>query len=275
MAEICHYLRLEGKSIGFVPTMGFLHDGHMSLVERAKKENDVVVVSVFVNPAQFGPHEDFSAYPRDFKHDKAMLQKTADYLFCPSQESMYFPHEHFRFEIKDLANSLCGVSRPDHFSGVVLVLSKFLHILQPHTLYMGQKDYQQYVIVKSLMQEFFFSGKVVLCPTIREKDGLAMSSRNILLTREERKQAAFLYESLLLAHEMLQNGGKNTTTILESMKKFLKKCTLASLDYIDIRSASTLEKMKKPIDEPVVVALAAYFSKTRLIDNILFPTVNI
>lgn len=269
MAHICQRLRGEGKRIGFVPTMGFLHAGHLSLIERARKENDVVIVSIFVNPAQFGPHEDFSTYPRDIEHDRSMIRHMTDYLFCPPVDEIYFPTEHFDFYINDLADSLCGVSRPHHFAGVVLVLSKFFHIVQPHAAYFGQKDYQQYLIIKTLVQEFFLQLQVILCPTIREKDGLAMSSRNVFLNKEERHQAPFLYQSLLLAEKMLKNGEKNVATLLKNMKEFLRKCPLARLDYIDIRNAHTLQKIET-IGDPVVVALAAYFGKTRLIDNILF-----
>ena len=268
MVKICQSLRIQGKRIGFIPTMGYLHQGHLSLVEKARKENDVVMVSIFVNPTQFGPHEDYAKYPQDLDHDMTLLEGKADYVFCPSEEEIYLPFEHFSFNINDLADCLCGKSRPHHFRGVVLVLSKFFHIIQPNNAYFGQKDYQQYVIVKKLVEGLFFPINIFLCPTVREESGLAMSSRNVYLNEEERKQALCLYKSLLMVQEKFQSGEKVSDTLCKEMECFLQKNPLVRIDYVDIRDAHTLGKIET-IDRPAVAALAAYFGTTRLIDNIL------
>ena len=178
MRKLANDLRIQGKSIGFVPTMGYLHEGHLSLAQRARKENDVVVVSIFVNPAQFAPNEDFDRYPRDLGRDCKLLQGMVDYIFCPGTAEIYGRDEKIAFEIKDLTDCFCGLSRRRHFQGVIQVMVKLLNIIKPDRVYFGQKDYQQTVAVKHLIEELFYDTKMVVCPTVRERDGLAMSSRN-------------------------------------------------------------------------------------------------
>ncbi len=273
MATLTTKLKAQGKTIGFVPTMGFLHEGHVSLVRKARAENDVVVVSIFVNPAQFGPTEDFAQYPRDFEHDKVLLEGDVDYLFHPSVEEMYRGKEHVTFQIKELTECLCGISRPHHFPGVALVVAKFFQLIQPDATYFGQKDFQQTVVVKHLIEELFFKTRLVVCPIVREVDGLALSSRNIYLKEEERAQAVILWQALRVAESMLQQGEKRADLIIQKMKEVIESKPLARIDYVDMREAASLKKIDMVTDQMVVVAVAAYLGKTRLIDNILFTSV--
>ncbi len=270
MVALTTTLKAQGKTIGFVPTMGFLHEGHLSLVRKARSENDVVVVSIFVNPTQFEPTEDFTRYPRDFDRDKALLQDSVDYLFSPTAGEMYLKEEKISFHLKDLTSCLCGLTRPHHFAGVALVLTKLFHLIQPDSAYFGQKDFQQTVVVQHLLKTLFFGIRLVVCPTVREEDGLALSSRNVYLSLQEREQAVMLWEALRKGEEMLRSGEKRAALIIRTMVKLIESKPLARLDYVDIRDASSLEKVDIVRDDTVVIALAVYFGKTRLIDNILF-----
>lgn len=265
-------LRSRGQTVGFVPTMGFLHDGHLSLVKKAKEQNDIVIVSIFVNPTQFGPNEDFEKYPRDLEHDQKLLEGIVDYLFVPSVDQVYLENETVGFKIADeLVNCLCGVTRPEHFPGVALVLTKLFNIIRPNRAYFGQKDFQQTVVVKNLVSGLFFDLEVVVCPTVREKDGLAMSSRNVYLSLKERVQAKILYQSLMLAKDLFEAGEEKSEVIIQKMKQLILSQSLAKIDYINICDAETLFGVEKIEKRQVVVALAVNFGRTRLIDNILLP----
>ncbi|MBI2464114.1 pantoate--beta-alanine ligase [Candidatus Peregrinibacteria bacterium] len=293
----------HGKTIGFVPTMGFLHEGHMSLVRAARKENDIVVVSIFVNPTQFGPNEDYSKYPRDFERDKSLLEKEkVDILFHPSVEEMYDSSEYWEFlkesqrekrlilndfmqlekiqyakimplqkikvEVpKELANILCGKYRPAHFQGVAKVVTKLFHIIQPDCAYFGQKDFQQAIIVDRLINDLNFSIKLRIMPTVRESDGLAMSSRNIFLTKKQRKDAAILYKALIFAKNLFDNGERNSRIIERKVKNLISQNRDVQLQYTEIRDFLALKRIEN-IEKNAIIVLAANVGKTRLIDNI-------
>lgn len=261
--------RASGKIIGFVPTMGYLHEGHLSLVRAAKKDCDVVIVSIFVNPTQFGPNEDFSDYPRDFEHDSALLEKEkADILFYPSVDEMY-PEEQLTWvKIDKIAEHLCGISRPTHFQGVATVASKLFNIAKPHKAYFGQKDYQQCLVIKKMAKDLDFDIDIVTCPTVREKGGIAMSSRNKYLSHEERKSALSLDKSLVMAKKMIENGENDIEKIKRHIKEMIEREKFTKIDYVEILNSKNLEKIKK-IKENVIVALAVFIGKTRLIDNML------
>lgn len=270
MHTIAVHLRTEGKSIGFVPTMGFLHPGHVSLVEKARKENDIVIVSIFVNPPQFGPQEDFEAYPRDMERDRTLLESFTDYLFCPGTFHMYRPDEKIGFHIDDLNKVLCGFFRPGHFEGVLRVLAKFFHLVVPHRVYLGQKDFQQTVVVRRMVEDLFFDLTMIVCPTMRESDGLAMSSRNVYLSLEQRKKAPCLYGALRLGLYFLLKEEKNSQVIIRHMRDFLERKGIDRIDYLDLRRARDLGEVKRVESDPVVLAGAIWLGSTRLIDNLLF-----
>lgn len=261
-------LKREGKTIGFVPTMGALHEGHLSLVRQSKKENNITVVSIFVNPTQFGPNEDFNRYPRQFEKDRDLLEKEGvDYIFYPSVSDMY-PDGYETFIILEkLPNHLCGLSRPGHFRGVATVVAKLFNIVQPDKAYFGQKDYQQAQIVKKMVRDLNFPVEIVVMPIIRENDGLAMSSRNIYLSSEERKNATVLYKSLQRAKEIIKSGERDVKKIKEEMRKIISSVP-SKIDYIEVVDPITLESLDTiPSDGSVVVALAVFIGSARLIDN--------
>ncbi len=263
--------RYRNKKIGFVPTMGALHEGHLSLVRLAKKENQIVVASLFVNPLQFGPKEDLKTYPRNFFRDKALLEKEkVDFLFAPSEKTFYSEDFQTLVSVRRLSGPLCGASRPGHFAGVATVVLKLLNVVCPTTLYLGQKDYQQFRVVEQMASDLDLSVKVKMAPTLREADGLAMSSRNVFLTQTERKEALCLGRALRLARSLAAKGARDCRSIRRKMLAVLKKAPQARLDYAEIVDAMTLEpvvKLKK--GQRALVALAVHFSKTRLIDNVL------
>lgn len=261
--------RARGKIIGFVPTMGYLHEGHLSLVRAAKKDCDVVIVSIFVNPTQFGPNEDYNEYLRDFEHDSALLEKEkADILFYPSVDEMYPEEQLTLVKIDKIAEHLCGISRPTHFQGVATVVSKLFNIAKPRKAYFGQKDYQQCLVIKKMAKDLDFDIDIVTCPTVREKDGIAMSSRNKYLSHEERKSALSLNRSLVMAKKMIENGENDIEKIKRGIKEIIEKEKSAKIDYIEVLNSKNLEKIKK-IKGNVIVALAVFIGKTRLIDNML------
>ncbi len=273
MQSVADKLRKEGKSIGFVPTMGFLHEGHLSLVRCARANNDVVIVSVYVNPTQFGPSEDYKEYPRDLERDLLLLRKEeVDYVFVPSDEEMYPERSLTVVHVNELTEGLCGAKRPGHFDGVCLVVSKLFNIVKPHRAYFGKKDYQQYRVIERMVKDLNFDVEIVPCPIVREEDGLAMSSRNIYLSEKERRDATCLYKSLKLAIQLIENGERNVKKIKESMEKFIRSFeSVRKIDYIEIVDKYTL----KPVQEirgRELIALAVYVGKARLIDNMEVTT---
>lgn len=261
-------LKARNKRIGLVPTMGYLHEGHLGLVRRSVKENDVTVVSIFVNPSQFGPKEDFAKYPRNLKRDEKMLRgENTDILFYPSVNQMY-PKTYLTYvNIEGLTDFLCGGARPGHFKGVATVVAKLFNIIKPDTAYFGQKDAQQAAVIKKLVSDLNMDLKIKVLPTAREKDGLALSSRNSYLGAKERSDAKVLYQSLLLAKRMAKGGERSSVKIITAAKKLIGKKETAKIDYVEIVDAKTLQPVKK-ISREVLVALAVHIGKTRLIDNI-------
>ncbi|MEL1134802.1 pantoate--beta-alanine ligase [Desulfitobacterium sp. THU1] len=265
--QIVKEQRANGKSIALVPTMGFLHQGHLTLVEEAKKSGAFVVMSIFVNPLQFGPNEDFARYPRDLERD---AQKAAgagvDVIFNPEVEEMYPTKNLTYVEVGELGDSLCGASRPGHFRGVTTVVSKLFHCVQPDQAYFGQKDYQQYLIVRQMVQDLNFPIEVIAVPIVREEDGLALSSRNVYLTPEQRKEALVLQRSLTEAEEWVRQGERSAQVITEQIKAKITSETSGEVDYVEIRSADDLSALTI-LQGRVLIALAVRFGSTRLIDN--------
>ena len=261
-------LRLKlPEPVGFVPTMGYLHEGHLVLVRRAKAENSSVVVSIFVNPTQFGPHEDFDKYPRNPERDLAMLEKEGvDLVFMPSVAEMYPPQFNSWVDVGRITERLEGAARPGHFRGVATVVAKLFNIVQPDRAYFGQKDAQQLVVIKKIVADLNMNLEVVAVPTVREPDGLAMSSRNIYLNPEERKAAVVLYQALSLAQKLWSQGEKDAQAIRQKMTGLIQKQPLANIEYISIADAETLDELDT-VRPPALVSLAVKIGKTRLIDN--------
>jgi pantoate--beta-alanine ligase len=261
--------KLRG-SVGFVPTMGYLHEGHLELARRARAENRNVVVSIFVNPTQFGPKEDYASYPRDPERDLAMLKKEGvNIVFMPSAEDMYPPRYSTWVNVEKVTERLEGAIRPGHFRGVATVVAKLFNIVQPDKAYFGQKDAQQVVVIKKMVSDLNMNLEVVVVPTVREPDGLAMSSRNVYLNPEERKAALVLYESLKLAQKLWDKGERNADVIRKQMTALIQSEPRAErIDYVSIADAETLEELDR-IDRPAVVSLAVKIGKPRLIDNIM------
>lgn len=256
--------RAQGYTIGFVPTMGYLHEGHGSLIERCRKENDKVVVSIFVNPTQFGENEDLGAYPRDFERDKDLCEKLGcDLIFNPEPSEMYVDPKAY-VNITGLSEHLCGKSRPVHFKGVCTVVSKLFNIVNPDKAYFGEKDAQQLAIIKKMVKDLNFDVKVVGCPIVREEDGLAKSSRNAYLSKEERKSALCLSRAIKKGQEVIRNS-KEASEIIDAMKAVVNE-EGARIDYIEVVDALTMQPVSE-IKSSVVVAMAVYIGKTRLIDN--------
>lgn len=253
-----------GQSIGLVPTMGFLHDGHLTLVEQAKAQTDQVVMSIFVNPAQFGPNEDFDRYPRDFERDST-LAKTAgvDVIFAPSATEMYPRESQISISAGTLANGLCGASRPGHFDGVLKVVTKLFHLVEPDIAYFGQKDAQQLAIIESLVQDYNFPLEIHRVETVREQDGLAKSSRNVYLSEAERNEAPKLFEAL----QMGKNAARQGRDPVPEMKQLLQAETSGAIDYIELLSYPDLTNNP---DGQAILALAVQFQRARLIDNVIF-----
>ena len=261
--------RIAGKKIGFVPTMGALHKGHISLIEAAKKKCDFVVVSIFVNPTQFGPKEDFKKYPRPLKADLKMCRKAGvDVVFAPTPREMY-PAENLTWvNVEKLSEPLCGKFRPRHFRGVATVCTKLFNIVLPDVAYFGQKDAQQAIIIKRMVADLNMPLKIVVCPTVREKNELAMSSRNQYLTTQQRKDAAFIYKSFQECRQMIKQGVTDSKKIITAMRKILRQISSSKIQYISIVDAETLQNVDK-IAGKVLVAVAVKVGSTRLIDNIL------
>jgi pantoate--beta-alanine ligase len=265
----CESLRREGKSIGLVPTMGAFHEGHVSLMRRARTDNDIVVVSIFVNPIQFGRGEDFDSYPRDLSSDLAQAERVGvDLVFAPPVEAIYSKGFRTYVDVIELTEGLCGASRPGHFRGVTTVVAKLFNLVRPHRAYFGQKDYQQSVAVRRLAADLNFDLDIIVLPTVRESDGLAMSSRNIRLTPEERWAASVLYASLSRAEEQIRAGERSAKAVLDAIRAMIESEPLARIDYVALCHAETLQPLDR-IDDPALLALAVRFGNTRLIDNLL------
>ena len=257
----------QGLSVAFVPTMGYLHEGHKSLIERARKENDKVVVSIFVNPMQFGPNEDLESYPRDLDRDSKICEAAGvDLIFHPEVEEMYGPDFHAYVDMHTLPEKLCGASRPVHFRGVQTVVSKLFHIVPADRAYFGQKDAQQLAIIRRMVIDLNFDIEIIGCPIIREEDGLAKSSRNTYLSEEERKQAVILNQSLEAAMDAIHAGEKDAAKVKQIIVDKLNTCPLAKIDYVEVVSFDTIQPIEK-VEGAVLIAIAVYIGTTRLIDN--------
>jgi pantoate--beta-alanine ligase len=263
------YRENKNKSIGLVPTMGYLHQGHMSLVKKAKQESDLVVVSIFVNPLQFGENEDFSTYPRDLERDAGLAEQAGvDYLFIPDVKEMYPQPIETNITVKNVTEVMCGRSRPGHFDGVSTVVTKLFNIIQPDYAYFGQKDAQQIAVLEQMVHDLNSPVQIRPCPTLREEDGLAMSSRNVYLSSEEREQATTLYQTLRRTVQSIQQGERDVQQLRSEMENQISTAPLAEIDYIDIRQFPSLTYQDK-IEGKVILALAVKFGKTRLIDNMI------
>ncbi len=261
--------RKQGKIIAFVPTMGYLHQGHASLIQEAAGRGDEVVVSIFVNPTQFGPGEDLEAYPRDFERDRKLSEKAgARVIFFPTPQEMYGKNFQTFVQLEKLPLHLCGLSRPVHFRGVATVVSKLFNIVKPHIAIFGQKDWQQLQVIRQMVRDMNFDIEIIGAPIVREPDGLAMSSRNTYLNPEQRKQALCLYQSLLKAKEMVKNGNLDAAKIIDTAAELISASPEAKIDYISICDPETLEELKTA-DRSALMALAVKVGKTRLIDNML------
>jgi pantoate--beta-alanine ligase len=266
IAEMRKWRKKNQGTVGFIPTMGYLHDGHVSLMKLAREDNDHVVVSIFVNPKQFGPHEDFKTYPRDVKRDLELLKKVqVDVVFFPEVSEMYSKDFETIITVVNLSKKLEGAKRPGHFDGVATVVSKFFNIIQPERAYFGQKDAQQVIIIKKMVSDLQFPIKIIVGETLRESNGLALSSRNVFLNEKEKEESVVLSQSLSLAKELFKQGERNPEKIKDSIKQILNK-TEGSVDYISIADPQTLEELKM-ISNNALVSLAVYYGKTRLIDN--------
>ena len=259
----------QGLSVGLVPTMGYLHEGHQSLMEAAGKENDKVVVSIFVNPMQFGPTEDLAEYPRDLDHDAKVCEKAGvDLIFHPEPEEMYAPDFCSFVDMTGLTEGLCGKTRPIHFRGVCTVVNKLFNIVQPDRAYFGQKDGQQLAVVRRMVRDLNMDIEIIGCPIVREEDGLAKSSRNTYLSQEERKAALILSKTIRLGEEMAKTE-KDAQKVIEAMKKNIETEPLAKIDYVEVVDSLSLQRVNY-IEKSVLVAIAVFIGKTRLIDNFTF-----
>ena len=267
MQEMAQSWKRQGFSVGLVATMGYLHNGHKSLIERAREENDKVVVSIFVNPIQFCPGEDFDRYPRDIDHDtRICIAASIDALFSPDTAEMY-PSDFFTFvDIRELGDRLCGARRPGHFRGVCTVISKLFNIITPDRTYLGEKDAQQLAIIRRMTENLNYKTEIIPCPTVREADGLAMSSRNSYLSTEQRAAALVISKSLGIAQNLLLNGERDALKIKETVTHEISKEPLATIDYVDAVDPLTLKSIDI-VDDSVLVAAAVYIGGIRLIDN--------
>lgn len=269
-----------GKTIGFVPTMGYLHEGHISLIHQARQQCDIVVLSIFVNPLQFGPNEDFERYPRDAERDLQLAEQAGvDIVFLPDVKVMYPKPMQTTVAVSGVSERLCGASRPGHFTGVATVVMKLLHIVKPDKVYFGMKDAQQVAVIRTMVEDLNVDVEVVACPTLREADGLAMSSRNVYLSEEERKQASILYAALSEAKALIeedQGGSVAAGALLEGMKSKINSMPAAQIDYVEIVHYPSLQQLKPDEvvsslleEQDILLAVAVKFGRTRLIDNIL------
>ena len=269
MRAICLGLRQAGKAIGLVPTMGAYHEGHLSLIRESRKRDEVVIVSLFVNPIQFGPSEDYCGYPRDLEGDKAKASSLGvDYLFVPSPEAIYPKGFSTYVLVEGLSDKLCGVSRPGHFRGVTTVVAKLFHLTMPNRAYFGQKDAQQAMIFGRMVADLNWDIELVILPIVREADGLAMSSRNAYLSGQERQEAAVLFRALRWAEETIRKGDREAQRIREGMSRMIASMPTARIDYAALVDAESLEGVEK-VEGKVLLALAVRFGEARLIDNLV------
>ncbi|MCA1933603.1 MAG: pantoate--beta-alanine ligase [Calditerrivibrio sp.] len=268
--KILRDIKNSGKSIGFVPTMGYLHSGHISLVDQSKKDNDFTVVSIFVNPTQFGPNEDLDKYPRNFVRDEKLLRDAGvDMVFYPSVETMY-PDGYATFvNVERVTDPLCGAKRPGHFRGVATIVCKLFNIVSPDKSYFGLKDYQQVIVIKRMVEDLNMDVDVVGMPIVRESDGLAMSSRNVYLSPDERLSALSLSRSFPLVEKKLKSGERRASVIIKDVEDFISSHPYSRIDYVEIVDKDSLEKLDF-IDRPFLIAMAVFINKTRLIDNKIF-----
>jgi pantoate--beta-alanine ligase len=270
MFWIARDLQRAGRSIGFVPTMGALHEGHLSLMREARAQCDVLVVSIFVNPTQFGPAEDFEKYPRDLDSDAALLtREKVDYLFAPTVSDIYPPGFSTYVTVEGLSEQLEGASRHGHFRGVATVVAVLLNIVRPDVAFFGQKDAQQAAVLKHMVHDLAFDTRVIVLPIVREKSGLALSSRNAYLTAEEKRAATVLHRGLSQAASAYENGERDGTRLLELVRSTIVAESLARVDYISLNDAETLAPLERIADRPALLSLAVYLGKTRLIDNMV------
>ena len=266
--SIVNHWKDKGYSIGFVPTMGYLHDGHAALIDQARKDNDKVIVSIFVNPTQFGENEDLNSYPRDINRDKSLCEAhKADIIFSPTSDEMYHDRKAF-VNIVELSDTLCGISRPIHFKGVCTVVAKLFNIIQPTNAYFGEKDAQQLAIIRKMVYDLNFPVNIIGVPIVRESDGLAKSSRNTYLSKEERKVATILYKAIQMGKQTIKHGA-SADSIINTMTEIINTEPLAKIDYVSVVDANTMQPVHE-ITSPVLVAMAVYIGSTRLIDNFSF-----
>ena len=263
------HLKNTGKTIGFVPTMGFLHEGHLTLAKEARVNNEIVVMSIFVNPLQFGPNEDFDRYPRDVDRDTELARKAGvDILFIPEAVDVYRGKQSVTMSVKERVDVLCGRKREGHFDGVVTVLTKLFHLVQPTRAYFGQKDAQQVAVVEGMVSDYFFPVEIVRVPTVREEDGLAKSSRNVYLSPKERGEAPFLYRSLKAARKSIEDGERKPSVITKKISDDIQDRTSGTIDYVEVYSYPELEELER-LEGDIIIALAVQFQQARLIDNII------
>ncbi|WP_027954394.1 pantoate--beta-alanine ligase [Halobacillus kuroshimensis] len=263
-------VKKEGRTVGFVPTMGYLHEGHLKLIETARSENDIVILSIFVNPLQFGAGEDLDTYPRDEERDRNLAEEHGvDVLFLPTTAMMYPEPMSIQLSVTKRTDVLCGKSRPGHFDGVAAVLTKLFNIVMPDQAYFGMKDAQQVAVVDALINDFNYDIQLVPVATVREEDGLAKSSRNVHLTAGERDEAPAIQESLQVGRQMVEDGERSPARIIESVTKFLESRTRGRIDYIELLSYPELTSVDV-IDRPVILAAAVFYERARLIDNVVF-----
>ena len=266
--SIVNHWKDKGYSIGFVPTMGYLHDGHAALIDQARKDNDKVIVSIFVNPTQFGENEDLNSYPRDINRDKSLCEAhKADIIFSPTSDEMYHDRKAF-VNIVELSDTLCGISRPIHFKGVCTVVTKLFNIIQPTNAYFGEKDAQQLAIIRKMVYDLNFPVNIIGVPIVRESDGLAKSSRNTYLSKEERKAATILYKAVQMGKQTIKRDA-SADSIINTMTEIINTEPLAKIDYVSVVDANTMQPVHE-ITSPVLVAMAVYIGSTRLIDNFSF-----
>lgn len=269
MQKFSDSLKKDGRKIGFVPTMGFLHDGHLSLINESKRNSDITIVSIYINPTQFSPNEDFDKYPRDFEHDEKMCKDSGvDVIFYPDEKRMY-SNKHKTFVVTDeLSNRLCGISRPEHFRGVTTIVAKLFNIVKPDVAIFGQKDAQQSIIIKRMVEDLNIDIDIIIAPIVREAEGLAMSSRNKYLSPKNRKDASIIHSSLLKANELVLNGEKQSKVILNLINNHLVNVSDLKVEYISIVDMNNLDPIEN-IGKNTLIAIAVYFGSTRLIDNII------
>jgi pantoate--beta-alanine ligase len=270
MSSTARKIHEQNRTVGLVPTMGALHKGHLSLIRAARARCDTVVVSIFVNPTQFGPGEDFEAYPRDLTTDAAMLAECeVDYIFAPTVEEIYPPGFSTFVTVEGLSNELEGASRPGHFRGVATVVTILLNVVQPDFAFFGQKDAQQSVIIKRIARDFAFDTEIIVLPIVREESGLAMSSRNDYMDQSQREAATVLNRALASARKAFEAGEHNAGRLIELVRSTIEKEPLARIDYVNVNDAMTLEKLDEIDDQPALLSLAVFIGNTRLIDNVV------